>query len=206
MKTLSFLCLSYVLLTAAPSHAQDAPAPPTPPPGHDHGPTTGGGRKAELVAGITEADFLRLGKEPKTVEITLVAVYNDENYGMNFNGYAKGGAEYTIPKGWTVNVTFINPSPVPHSVLVVDKEDVKKLQVADPYFKGAAVEKHLQGIAFGKANFSFVPDEAGSFAFACGFPAHTLNGHWVSLKIQDGDAKPTLKLGDAEAKDASPAK
>ena len=159
----------------------------------------------ELLKGITSADFLRLGKEPKTVEVLLVAVYNDENYGMNFNGYAKGAAVYTIPKGWTVNVTFINPGPVPHSLIVLEKEDVRKLQVAEPCFKGAAIEKHLQGIAFDKKTFSFVPGEAGDFAFACGFPGHTLNGHWVALTVSESAEKPTLKLGAEEVKDASPA-
>lgn len=178
-----------------------------PPEGHEHQVTNAdGGKRAELLAGFTEEDFLRLGKEPKSVDVVLVAVYNDANYGMNFNGYAKGEAVYTIPKDWKVNVTFINPSPVPHSLIVLDKEDVRKLQVAEPYFKGAAIENHLQGIAYGKKTFSFTPDEAGNFAFACGFPAHTLNGHWVSLKVSSTDEKPTLKLGEGEAKEASPAK
>lgn len=178
-----------------------------PPPEHNHppGPTEDPKRK-ELLQGITEADFLRLGKEPKSVEVTLIAVFNDENYGMNFNGYGKGGAVYTIPKGWTVHVRFINPSPVPHSLIVIDKEDVRKLQIAEPYFKGAAIEKHLQGIAYEKREFSFVPDEAGAFAFACGFPAHALNGHWVSLQVSATAEKPSLKLGEGEAKDASPAR
>ncbi len=189
-----------------PCHAQDAPAPA----GHEHHApdttTASAGRKMELVAGITSEDFLRLGAEPNSVDVVIIAVFNDENYGMNFNGYAKGGAIYTIPKGWKVNVTYINPSPVPHSVIVIEKDSLKKLQVAEPYFKGAAVPDHLKGLAYGKSSFSFVADEAGEFAFACGFPSHALNGHWVALEISDEAKAPTLKLGDAEAKAANPAK
>ncbi|MEZ0386454.1 MAG: sulfocyanin-like copper-binding protein [Verrucomicrobium sp.] len=200
----TLILIGHCLFLASLTHGQE-PAPAAA--GHEHhAPATGGGRKLELVQGITNADFLRLGKEPKTVEVLLVAVYNDDNYGMNFNGYAKGAGVYTIPKGWKVHVTFINPSPVPHSLIVLEKDDVKKLQVAEPYFKGAAIEKHLQGIAFDKRTFDFVPDEAGEFAFACGFPGHTMNGHWLTLIVSDTAEKPTLKLGEEAAQEAGPAK
>lgn len=203
MKTSLAVILHGLLLAPLTLVQGQAPAPA----GHGHhAPAAGGGRKIELIKDITSDDFLRLGKEPKTVEVTLVAVFNDDNYGMNFNGYAKGAAEYTIPKGWKVHVTFINPSPVPHSVIVVEKDDVRKLQVAEPYFKGAGIEKHLQGIAFDKRTFEFTPDESGEYAFACGFPGHTMNGHWLTLLVSDTAEKPTLKLGEEPAKDASPVK
>lgn len=203
LSSFAFLSLALPLsLTAA-----DTP----PPAGHEHhavagGATASAGRKMEMIEGITADDFLRLSNKPNTVELVVVAVFNDENYGMNFNGYAKGQAIYTIPKGWNVEVAFINPGPVPHSLLVVEKDSVKKLQVPEPYFKGAAVPEHLKGIAFAKSSFSFVADEAGEFALACGFPAHALNGHWIALEISDEAKVPTLKLGTAEAKMASPAK
>jgi hypothetical protein len=160
----------------------------------------------ELVDGVTEADFLRLGSKPKTVTLTVVAVWNDENYGMNFNGYAKGAAIYTIPKDWTVEITYINPSPIPHSLIVIEKDSLKKIQVPEPYFKGAAVPEHLKGLSYGKHTFTFVADEAGEYALACGFPAHAMNGHWIALNIDDKATEPTLKLGADVAKPAAPAK
>ena len=160
----------------------------------------------ELIEGLTAADFLRLSAKPKTVELVVIAVYNDENYGMNFNGYAKGNATYTIPLGWEVEVTYINPSPVPHSLVVIEKDSLKKLQVPEPYFKGGAVPDHLKGLAYAKSNFHFLADEAGDYALACGFPAHALNGHWIALEVSAEAKAPSLKLGAAEAKPASPAK
>ena len=160
------------------------------------------GLKKELIEGITEADFLKLGDKPKTVKITLVAVFTADNYGMNFNGHSKGTLVYTIPKDWTVEVNYINPSPIPHSAIVVEKSDTKKLQIPKPYFKGGAVPNHLQGLSYGKATFSFVADEAGEYALACGFPAHAMNGHWVSLDVDDKITVPTIKIGDAPAKPA----
>ncbi len=158
------------------------------------------GVKKELFAGVTEADFMRLGDKPKTVKIVLVATFTDDNHGMNFNGYSFGRATWFIPVGWTVEVEFINPGPVPHSAIVIERADTKKLQMPEPWFEGGAVEKHLQGIAISKASFTFTPDEEGEFAFACGFPAHAIAGHWVALEVTGADTQPRLKLGDNEPK------
>ena len=167
--------------------------------GHEHADIPG--LKTELIEGITESDFMKLGDEPRTLKVTLVATFTAHNYGMNFNGFSHGKAVYSIPVGWKVDVHFVNPSPVPHSAIVIERSDTKKLQIAEPYFEGAGVEKHLQGLALTTGDFTFTPDEEGEFAFACGFPAHAVAGHWLSLEIVAGDQKPSIQLGeDAEVK------
>lgn len=205
MKRISLLLLHAVTSLSAREPAKPA-APAKPAEGHGHAeheaasPTSG--LKKELIEGLTEKDFLKLGEKEKTVKVLIVATWSDDNYGMNFNGYSKGGAVYTIPKDWTVEVTYINPGPVPHSLIVIEKESVKKIQMAEPYFKGAAVPKHIQGISYGKSTFTFAADEAGEYAFACGFPAHALAGHWIGLEISAEAKVPTLKLGDKAAVEA----
>jgi Sulfocyanin (SoxE) domain len=191
------LAVLLAVFRAETTFAEDSP-----PPGHDLAAHAPAGLRKDLIAGLTEADFLRLGDKPRTVKVTLAAAVTPENYGMNFNGYAKGRAVYTIPKGWTVEVTFINPSPVPHSLVVVDRDMVKKLQVGDPAFAGASVPNPTQGLSMKKAAFSFVASEAGEYAFACGFPSHALNGHWVALNVREDAKTASLKLGDGDAKDA----
>lgn len=159
------------------------------------------GIKKEMFAGITADDLLKMGDKPKSVKVVLVATFNAANYGMNFNGYSHGKAVLTVPKDWTVNVTFINPSPIPHSAIVIEKADTKKLQVPEPYFEGGATPKHIVGMSNGKAEFSFTPDEAGEFALACGFPAHAATGHWITLNVSADAKVPTLQLGDQAAKE-----
>ena len=187
------------LLVSSMSFAQQPAAPPA---GHDAHAVEIPGLKKELFAGITEADFLKLSDKPKTVKITLVATYSAANYGMNFNGYSHGKAVFTIPKDWTIEVTFINPSPIPHSAVVVEKDTTKKLQMGDPYFDGAGVPKPEVGLSMTKAEFKFVADETGEFALACGFPAHAINGHWLALNISETAKAPTLQLGDNPAVEA----
>jgi Sulfocyanin (SoxE) domain len=200
-----------LLLAAAPALWAQTPAPAAPAKPAEPAPAAdashdahaaSSGIKKELIAGLQETDFIKLGDKDKTVKLLVVATWNQANYGMNFNGFAKGEAVYTIPKDWTVEVTFINPSPVPHSLIVLEKDQVKKLQSPEPYFKGAATAKHLQGIAYDKAAFTFTPDEAGEFVLACGFPAHASAGHWIALDVKEDAKVPTLKLGTKDAVEA----
>ena len=134
---------------------------------------------------------------PKTVKLVIIASYNAANYGMNFNGFAKGGAKYVIPLGWNVVVNFTNNSPVPHSAIVVERTSVKKIQMGDPYFKGASTPSPLRGTT-GKAGveFRFTAEEAGEYAIACGFPAHSANGHWIGFDVSATDEKPSLRFGE----------
>ncbi len=188
---------------ALTGYAADSAKPVAPATDHSHTAAPdappASGLKHELIARVKEADFLKPGDRAKTVKLLIVATWSDDNGGMNFNGYSKGGALYTIPKGWIVEVTYINPGPVPHSLIVIEKAAVKKLQMPEPYFKGAAVPNHLQGMSYDKATFTFTADEVGEFAFACGFPTHALNGHWIGLEISAVAKEPTLKLGDQPA-------
>jgi sulfocyanin len=198
----SALTLSAVLTVAQAADPKASPADA----GHSAGANESMGLKKELIAGITPADFLRLSSKPKTVKITVIAAYTPGNYGMNFNGFSFGKATYTIPAGWNVEVDFINPSPVPHSAILVEKDQVKKLQMGEPAFKGAAVPNPVMGISTNKASFQFTADEAGDYAIACGFPSHALAGHWIAFEVSAAAKAPTLKLGDAEPVSASPAK
>ena len=170
--------------------AADAPTAPT---GHDHGTPSGDPKAAEPQ----ESMFLSVDPNtPNTARLVVVSAYNPVNYGMNFNGFAKGGARYTIPQGWTVSVMFTNNSPVPHSAIVVEKPMVKKLQMGEPAFKGASTPYPVRGTTGkGGVAFQFVADEAGEFAIACGFPSHSANGHWVAFDVSTTATAPSLQFG-----------
>ncbi|MBL9117303.1 MAG: hypothetical protein JNJ83_20010 [Verrucomicrobiaceae bacterium] len=190
-----------VLLTALVTTFCLAQQPVAPPHGSHDAAT---GLNKDLIKDITPADFLKLGEKEKTVVITLVAVWSGANYGMNFNGYSHGKLTYAIPTGWNVEVRFVNPSPIPHSAIVVERDTTKKLQMGEPYFDKGSVTNPAQGMSLKKETFTFLADEAGEYALACGFPAHAISGHWVSLNVVDDLKVPTIQLGEAaEAKEAT---
>ena len=45
---------------------------------------------------VAEQWAKKLGDKPKSVKIILIATFTEENYGMNFNGYAKGSAVFAV--------------------------------------------------------------------------------------------------------------
>jgi uncharacterized cupredoxin-like copper-binding protein len=169
---------------------------------HDPAAHSGAGLKKELIAGITEADFLKLGDKPQTAKISLVAAFTEANHGMNFNGYSHGGAIYTVPTGWTVEVTFINPNPVPHSAIVVERDMLRKVQMGEPEFKGASTPSPVSGTSASKATFTFTASAPGEYAFACGIPNHATAGHWIKLDVNSEAKIPTLQLGKAPPTEA----
>lgn len=148
--------------------------------GHENHPATG--RKIPSPGPDDAEKFIKFDKEAKKVTIPLTATFNAANYGMNFNGHFKGRAIYTVPKGWKVTIKFKNMSPVPHSAVVVEAYMARKLQVGEPYFEGASTTEPLKGLKK-EEDFSFVVDEAGKFAIACGFPAHSAGGHWLAFNV-----------------------
>lgn len=163
----------------------------TPP--HDHHPVTG--RRIASPGPMDTSKFILVNEETKSVILPVIATYNDSNYGMNFNGHHRGKAIYTVPEGWKITVQFQNMSPVPHSAIIVEESITKKLQFSEPYFEGASTKEPLKGL-IKKDEFSFVADESGKFAIACGFPAHSASGHWISLIISAEAQTATLVFPD----------
>ncbi len=134
---------------------------------------------------FTAPIFLAQDAEKKEATLHIVATFDKSNYGMNFNGWSKGEGGYDIPMGWKVKVVFCNNSAVPHSLIVVDADDTTKVNLGDePYFTGASTPSPIKGTTSAIENFEFTADEAGKYAFACGFPTHAANGHWIYLNIK----------------------
>jgi hypothetical protein len=138
--------------------------------------------------------WIAKGKKSKTLKLTIIASHDISNGGMNFNGEMKGSASYEIPKGYTVNVIFINKSAAPHSAVIVDEDKSSQLMVGAPYFKGAASNNPKDGSSQNKIeSFSFVADEEGAYIVACGFPSHTLAGQWIYFNVGSSSTKPCYK-------------
>lgn len=181
----SLILAAVTLALAAPRLVAEepakAPAPAQPPAAAEAQPAT---------------VFLTLGKEPKTVELLLVAAFNEANGGMNFNGQIKGAAAITVPVGWAVNVTFKNGSAVPHSAMFVDLDEVREIRPKGPAFKGASTPNPEVGVGNTETQkFSFTASAEGKYAVVCAFPAHALAGHWIKFTVAPETAKPSYDVG-----------
>ena len=122
--------------------------------------------------------FLAVDARRHRVTITLIASYDGENGGFNFDGYSRD-LMWTVPRGWTVRVLCTNRGPLRHSCAVVKGADSTK-----PAFRGAATPHAQLGLEAGHtARFTFRASAKGVYRFACLVPGHESARMWDVLKI-----------------------
>ena len=116
----------------------------------------------------------------------LVASYDGENNGFNFDGYSRE-LMWTVPRGWTIRVVCKNRGPLRHSCAVVNNAGSTR-----PAFPGAAIPHPRVGLEPGhSARFSFRASKAGVYRFACLVAGHEDARMWDVLKISRG-GKPSV--------------
>ena len=130
--------------------------------------------------------FLAVDAHRHRVTITLIASYDGENHGFNFDGYSRF-LMWTVPKGWTIRVVCQNRGPLRHSCAVVKGPVTTK-----PAFRGAALPHPQRGLAAGQtARFTFRASKRGVFRFACLVIGHEAARMYDVLKITRG-GKPSV--------------
>ena len=143
--------------------------------------------------GKIDPTWLRADAASKRVEFKLVAGLTDNNGGMNFNGFSRGGLVLTVPRGWTVLLHFKNEDPnLPHSVEIIPDGAVIPVGPVPPAFEHAASERVEQGLSGGQgSDVRFVAGTGGSFLIFCAVPGHGAAGMWIRLTVSDTE-KPAL--------------
>ena len=135
-----------------------------------------------LVAPPSPSQFLHVEAKRRTALVTLVAGYDGENNGFNFDGYGRGELLLSIPRGWRVRVTCTNRGGLRHSCAVVSGP-----MATAPAFPGATIPHPVQGLAPGvTATFSFVASRTGSYRLACLVPGHEDARMWDVLEVTRG--------------------
>ena len=130
--------------------------------------------------------FLAVDAHRHRVTITLIASYDGENGGFNFDGYSRF-LMWTVPRGWTVRVVCKNRGPLRHSCAVVKGADSTK-----PAFPGAATPRPRLGLEAGHtARFTFHASKRGAYRLTCLVPGHEDARMWDVLKITRG-GKPSV--------------
>ena len=126
--------------------------------------------------------FLHIDTRHHVAALTLVAGYDSENNGFNFDGYGRGELLVTVPAGWRLRVTCVDRGGMRHSCAVV-----KGPGTVQPAFTGASVPDPTYGLQQGQsATFSFVASRVGSFRLACLVPGHEEARMWDVLEVTHG--------------------
>ena len=135
--------------------------------------------------------WLTFRSSARTVNLRLIAGYNDVYGGFNFNGYGKGEVLVDIPRGWRVNVRCVNDSSnMSHSCAIV-----RGVGGAAPAFSGAASPDASSGLPpHGRAAFSFIATTVGTYRIACLVPPHEQVGMWDVLDVTHARAPSVVLL------------
>ena len=132
--------------------------------------------------------FLGVDSGERRARITLIAGYDGENSGFNFDGYARGELQVIVPLRWRVVVRCSNRSPVRHSCAVV-----RGPMSVRPAFRGATIPHARLGLARGRsASFSFTPTRVGAYRLACLVAGHEQARMWDLLEVVRS-GRPTIR-------------
>lgn len=145
--------------------------------------------------GVAQASPAWAVTKGKVVNLTLVAAYNQNSSGFNFNGAAKGQMTVTVPLGDTVNVTFSNNAPLPHSAQIVAYSSNPPATAVPDAFKNANSANPTTGSSKGAPQkFSFVANKAGKYLIICAVPGHAAAGMWDTLVVAKGAKAATVTI------------
>lgn len=128
-----------------------------------------------LVSHPNPQQFLHVDAKARTALVTLIAGYNGENNGFNFDGYGRGELLVSVPRGWRVRVMCKNHAALTHSCAVVPGP-----MTVTPSFRGAATPSLSPGAS---KTFSFVASRVGSYRFACLVPGHEEARMWDVFEV-----------------------
>jgi len=133
--------------------------------------------------------FLAVDAQRHKVTITLIASYDGENGGFNFDGYSRE-LMWTVPRGWTVRVVCENRGPLRHSCAVV-----RNAGSTTPAFRGATTPQPRIGLEAGHtARFTFRASRTGVYRVACLVPGHESARMWDVLKVTRGGRPSVVDL------------
>ncbi|HEY4411401.1 MAG TPA: sulfocyanin-like copper-binding protein [Gaiellaceae bacterium] len=141
-----------------------------------------------LLAPPNPSQFLHVEAKHRTALVTLVAAYDGENNGFNFDGYGRGELTLSIPRGWRVRVTCANRGPLTHSCAIVPGP-----MTITPSFRGAATPILPPGSS---TTFSFVASRVGTYRIACLVAGHEEARMYDVLEVtRSGTPKISARAG-----------
>ncbi len=135
-------------------------------------------------------NWLIADSSTKSVKLTLIASYNSDNAGFNFNGYDSGKMIVSVPDGWQVMIDCQNHGNANHSCAIV-----KGAGDQTPAFPGSATPDPTQGAPNGSSQTStFQTANPGTYRISCLVPGHDGAGMWDTFIVTTG-GEPQIKFG-----------
>jgi Sulfocyanin (SoxE) domain len=133
--------------------------------------------------------YLAVNTGRHSVQLTLRAGLDGSNGGFNFDGYGRGEMLVSVPVGWRLVVVCESHGSARFSCAVV-----RNSLSTRPAFPGAASPNPTAGLnPGGKATFSFVPKNPGSYRITSLVPGEEQARMWDVLDVTRG-GRPSISV------------
>jgi hypothetical protein len=143
--------------------------------------------------------WIQLDNAQQTALIDVLAAWNSNNGGLNFNGYANGEARLVIPVGWKVKVKFFNSSlDLAHSAIVTRPYPAGQFPIEAGPSEAAVPRAYTNSPLAGFYNdgddfdIKAADNRAGDYYLLCGVTTHGTAGMWIHLSIRKDAPNPYL--------------
>jgi sulfocyanin len=144
--------------------------------------------------------YVYVNAAQKKAVVQVVAAATSSLSGFNFDGYAKGQANFVIPVGWTITLEFSNKSSTPHDVALTSSLKVPLTPVPQP---GGIAPVAIPGpttiaqgltASAGTVATGFSSNAPGRFYLVCGVPGHVQAGMWDYLTVSATAKQPSIQV------------
>jgi outer membrane protein assembly factor BamB len=128
------------------------------------------------------------------VVIKTVAGLNGTNSGFNFDGWAKGQANFIVPVGWNVEFELSNKQSLPHSLGIAS--DLKTPPTL-PFFGFIPVATPNANVGIGPNVVQIIgltASHADRFYMVCLVPGHLKSGMWDTFTVSSTATMPSIQV------------
>ncbi|HXT38119.1 MAG TPA: PQQ-binding-like beta-propeller repeat protein [Chloroflexota bacterium] len=141
---------------------------------------TGTGAKPSIKGLIKINPWEYANQETQRLVIDVTAGATSANSGFNFDGYAKGNANFIVPAGWDVSIIFTNKSALQHNVAIATSIKTSPPAVI-PSVLGPQETLPELGTATGSPPeyINFQATQIGKNYLVCTVPGHLQAGMWI---------------------------
>jgi len=147
-----------------------------------------------FTAAARGPEWMQVDEAHKIVRLDITAAEQAKDpTPFNFNGFASGKLNITVPKGWLVQMVFVNNGDIPHSLEVASLVSQIPIQGQRPAFAGATTPELDAGLASHQsAAFQFRASAPGRFRMLCGVPGHAISGMWDYFVVSATATQPSV--------------
>ena len=132
----------------------------------------------------------------KTVSLEIIAAYNSQRGGFNFNGGSDGAHVITVPQGWTVRMHVKNVDAIPHSAIIILDQKPLPNAPETPAISRAYTSHVSDGLPAqtGQDDVEFRASKAGNYLIFCGVPGHGPSGMYIRFVVSADAAAPSYSM------------